>query len=231
MKKTKTNKITITKYVLLSFGVLAIALLIGSLTNLILSFSYKKTDSIDHVVGMLEGIIGAIAAGLVLYQLRASEKTERHQNEIEEASFALQYNQAFIQDPNMTAVERLLEDQAYYDTEPREILKPENRQNFINYLVYLESMAPLILSGILALDYIDNLMAYRFFLAVDNAELQTKEILPFAEYYRGCFRLYKVWSAYRKEKGLKCPKEDCTNKDAMRALSSFEDFERYASES
>ena len=227
--KNKGNKTSITKYILISLFVLAISILIGAATNIILSLIYKSGEPIEHVVGMLEGIIGAVATGLVLYQLKIGEKTERHQSEIEEASFALQYNQAFIQDDNMVEVERLLEDQAYYDDEPREILNSENRQKFISYLVYLESMAPLILSGVLSLDYIDNLMAYRFFLAIDNAELQEKEILPFADYYRGCFKLYKVWKEYRDIHGFSCPKDDCKNKNAMRSLSSYEHFDRYIS--
>ena len=216
------------KYILISLLVLIVAMVIGAVCNLVLPLIYGTSNYIDRIIGMLEGIIGAIAAGLVLFQLKAAEKTEQHQNDIEEASFILQYNQAFIQDANMVEVERLLEDQAYYDTEPREILNADNRQKYINYLVYLESLAPLVLNGVLSLEHIDNLMAYRFFLAVDNVELQEKEILPFAEYYRGCFKLYRVWRAFRKERGIRCPCDDCTNADAMRSLEDCPAFETYS---
>lgn len=228
MQKNKKSKLGMVWCILISLFVLAIALLIGALTNFILSVTLKTSEPIEHIVGMLEGIIGAIATGLVLFQLRLGQKTEQHQNEIEKASFALQYNQAFIQDKNMTEVECLLENQVFYDKEPKEILNSKTRQKFINYLVYLESMAPLILSGVLSLDYIDNLMAYRFFLAIDNTELQEKEILPFAEYYRGCFKLYKIWKAYRDEHGLSCPKDNCKNKETMRSLSEYKHFEKFA---
>lgn len=118
MRNKKGNKTSITKYILISLFVLAIAILIGALTNIILSVVYKNGEPVEHIVGMLEGIIGAIATGLVLYQLKIGEKTERHQNDIEEASFILQYNQSFIQDANMTEVEHLLERQVDYDVEP-----------------------------------------------------------------------------------------------------------------
>ena len=226
--KNKGNKTSITKYILISLFVLAIAIMIGALTNIVLSLIYNTGEPIEHVVGMLEGIIGAIATGLVLYQLKIGEKTEKHQNDIEEASFILQYNQSFIQDVNMTEVEHLLEDQAYYYKEPKEIINKENRQKFVNYLVYLEGMAPLILKGVLTLDYIDNLMAYRFFLAVDNVEVQENQLIPFAEYYRGCYRLYKMWKEYRENRGLSFPKDDCTNKNAMRSLSSLAEFDKYS---
>ena len=221
---------SMTKYFLISLLVLATAILFAALINIILSVIYGTGDGCDPIIGMLEGIIGAIATGLVLYQLKASEKTEMHQNDIEEASFMLKYNQTFIQDANMVEVERLLEDQAYYDEDKREIISPANRQKFINYLVYLESMAPLILRGVLSLEHIDNLMAYRYFLAVDNVELQNKELKPFAEYYRGCFKLYRVWKTFRKERGLLNPSDDCRNQEAMRELSEWAGFEKYAAE-
>lgn len=228
MRNKKGNKTSITKYILISLFVLAIAILIGALTNIILSVVYKNGEPVEHIVGMLEGIIGAIATGLVLYQLKIGEKTERHQNDIEEASFILQYNQSFIQDANMTEVEHLLERQVDYDVEPDSIITDENRQKFINYLVYLEGMALLILNGVLTLDYIDNLMAYRFSLAMDNVEVQNDQLILYAEYYRGCYRLYKMWKEYRDSHDRKYPKDDCKNKDTMRALCTVDDFEKYA---
>lgn len=230
MRNDKRNNLPMTKYLLISLLVLAAAIFFAALINIIFSIVYRTGDASDRIIGMLEGIIGAIATGLVLYQLKASEKTEMHQNDIEEASFMLKYNQTFIQDANMVEVERLLEDQAYYDTEKREIITPENRQKFINYLVYLESMAPLILRGVLSLEHIDNLMAYRYFLAVDNAELQDKELRPFAEYYRGCYKLYVRWKKFRKERGLENPCENCRNQEAMRELDAWDAFEKYAAE-
>ena len=139
MFKSKKNRNypSFIKYTVISILILAIALLIGAMTDVLLSPQYKGTASIEHVIGMVEGIIGAIATGLVLYQLKVGEKTESHQSDIEEATFLLQYNQTFIQDANMLEVERLLEDQAYYDQKAREIISSENRQKFINYLVYL----------------------------------------------------------------------------------------------
>ncbi len=226
MHKNKKSTISISKYVLISVLILVISITISLLVGFILSLLSETGRPIEYVSALVEGIIASVATGLVLYQLKVGEKTERHQGDIEEASFTLQFNQAFIQDENMVKVEELLENQAYYDTQPKEIVTPENRQKFINYLVYLESMAPLILSGVLDLQYIDNLMAYRFFLAIDNKELQDKEILPFAEYYRGCFKLYRIWKQYRDEHGYSCPKDDCKNQTAMRSLSSCKEFEK-----
>lgn len=227
-KKKNSKKKEILKYIIISLLIFLAAFLLSALASVLLSLIFKDNTLVEHIVGSIEGVIAAIAAGLVLYQLKEGEKTELRQSKIEEASFTLQYNQAFIQDSNMMEVERLLEDQAYFDVEPKEIITHDNRQKFINYLVYLESMAQLVTMGVLDLDYIDNLMAYRFFIAIDNLELQSKELIPFAKYYRGCFELYKVWYKFREEKGLKCPKDDCKNKWAMKSLSECQEFNIYS---
>lgn len=224
-KRNNNSKTSLRKYIFISLLVLAGAVIIGAFLRVCLVSAYHNDDSIAQVIGMLEGIIGAIATGLVLFQLKEAEKAEVHQNEIEEASFLLQYNQTFLQDENMVLVESLLENQAYYDAEKREIITSENRQKFVNYLVYLESIAPLVLNGVLTLDHIDNLMAYRFFIAVENVELQEKELFPFADYYRGCFMLYKKWKDFRCERKLKTPVDDCKNIYALRKLSGWEHFD------
>ena len=70
----------------------------------------------------------------------------------------------------------------------------ERRQSVINYLVHLEGIAALVNEGVLHLNVITDLMAYRYFIAVNNPVVQEKELYPFQDYYRGCFRIYEKWS-------------------------------------
>lgn len=223
------KKVRLKRYIIVSFCIFIIATGISIIVHSIFIILCGENYNLDYFIGMVDGIISAIATGLVLYQLKVTENTEIHQSDIEEASFILRYNQAFIQDKNMIEVERLLENQVYYSSEEVNIISENNRQQFINYLVYLEGMAPLILHGVLSLENIDNLMAYRFFLAMDNRELQEVELKPYAEYYRGCFKLYKKWKEYRGRKNLKNPCDDCKNKYAMVPIDNWENFEHYAS--
>lgn len=195
---------SIIKYVLLAVAIFLISLTAASFSSMLLRIIHFSEGQSGVIADMISGVIAAIAAGLVLYELKGNEQERIRQNNIEEASFILQYNQAFIQDPNMTEVENLLEKNAFYDL-PSPIITDENRQKFVNYLVYLEGLAPLILNGILTFEHIDNLMAYRFFLAVNNSELQDKELVPFADYYCGCFKLYKKWKEYRLNNRLEIP--------------------------
>ena len=153
------------------------------------------------ITGLTEGMIASIAAGLVIYQLRIGTDTEKQQSNIDEARFILQYNQAFIQDSNMSEIERLLED-AMLGKATLPIIQDDNRQKLINYLVYLESLAPLVLANVLTLDHVDDLFAYRFFLAVNNSEVQEEQLFAFPDYYRGCFKLYEAWKKFCESKGL-----------------------------
>ena len=209
------------KYFWVSVLIFSVSVFASAVANLLFDCARFSDADAGVVADLSSAVIAAIAAGLVLYQLKGAEFERERQNDIEEATFVLHYNQSFIQDEKMSEVEKLLEDQTFYSKKGQEIITPENRQKFVNYMVYLEGLAPLVLRGVLALDHVDDLMAYRFFLAVNNKEIQEKELKRFAEYYRGCFKLYKVWSQYRKEKHLEILSED-------NALDRWEKFDEYA---
>ena len=83
-----------------------------------------------------------------------------------------------------------------------EIVNEDNIQIVINYLVYHEALAALVKKGVLSIKNIDDLFAYRFFLVMNNPEIQEKELRPEAQYYHGCFWLYKKWKNYREKRGL-----------------------------
>lgn len=220
-KKTQSKAKNRWKYFWISVFIFTVSILASSVSNMVFNgLRFSDADS-GVIADLSSAVISSVAAGLVLYQLKNSEQERIRQGDIEEATFILQYNQAFIQDPNMAEVEKLLEDQTHYEKKNEEIITSENRQKFVNYLVYLEGLAPLILHGVLELEHIDDLMAYRFYLAVNNKELQEKELKKFAEYYRGCFKLYKTWTEYRKSHDLEILLEE-------NGLDRWEKFNNYA---
>ena len=214
------KKVLSLKYIVLALGVFVLAFIAALIVSHILHIAHFPNEQAGIVADMINGVVAAVAAGLVVFQLHQSEKERMRQNDIEEASFLLQYNQAFIQDPNMSEVESLLERKAFYNYD-QEIITEENRQQFINYLVYLEGLAPLVFRDVLTIDHIDDLMSYRFFLAVNNQEVQEKELKAFAPAYRGCFKLYKKWASYRKGQGYEIICEET-------ALDKWDQFSNYA---
>jgi ribosomal protein S18 acetylase RimI-like enzyme len=223
-RKPNNDHVSILKYVFISVLMFVIAIGISIITRMCLVSDMKFSSFTDNqaslISSMIEGAVGAVAAGFVLYQLKIGAIVEEHENDIAEAQFILQYNQAFIQDPNMCQVEHDLEQQMLGAGKDVPMITDENQQLFINYLVYLEGLAPLVFRNVLHLEHIDDLMAYRFFLAVNNPELQKDQLFEFPEYYRGCLKLYTEWKRYRKAHGQSILQEDSS-------LDKWLDYERY----
>lgn len=156
----------------------------------------------DHVyIDIISTVLAIIAAVAFWMEFRSNER-------INEAQLIMELNDQFVTNPQFTHVEWVLE--KYYnaykeakrtgqsvDAIPLEInleIANEERQYLINYLVHLEGMAALVNEGVLHLKVISNLMAYRYFIAVNNPIVQKHELLPYKEYYRGIFSLYEKWS-------------------------------------
>jgi len=147
-----------------------------------------------------------IAAVTFWMQLKRTEN-------LNEANFIMNLNNQFISNEKLTNVEHALE-LFYNDSlEVEDISKLEltldlNRksddcQRLINYLVYMESLAAIVQRDVMHLDVIDDLFAYRFFIAVNNPVVQENELLPYANYYQGCYKLSQMWTKkWRAEKRL-----------------------------
>ena len=172
------------KYIVVSILIFIASVIVANIMRIVLtnakllSLSYEQANLIAT---MIESSVGAIAAGFVLYELKMNGNAREHENDIEEAQFLLQYNQSFIQDEKMSETERHLENwMLAYQKDKKiddcDLITDENKQARVNYLVYLEGLAPLIFKGILKLEHIDNLMAYRFFLAINNPCIQQEQI-------------------------------------------------------
>ena len=213
MKKAKRIQDTVILFASLLFICFIILFLIAK------SLNYPIVES-PHFLSLCSCCIAMVSGSLVVYQLAGRKDAEVAQKMLHEADFILKINQTFIQDPNMAYVESQLEKELDPEKEMDPITE-ENRQKFINYLVYLEGLAPLVLNGILSFETIDDLMAYRFFLAMNNPKLQKDQLFPWADYYRGCIKLYAAWEKYRNEHRLPIPLEEY-------AVSSWPDFKKFS---
>ena len=145
-------------------------------------------------------ILAIIAAVAFWMEFRSNER-------INEAQLIMELNDQFISNPQFNKVELELEKYYVQYMKAQKAGAPtegipfgidldvfdEDRQSVINYLVHLEGIAALVSEGVLHLNVITDLMAYRYFIAVNNPIVQKKELLPYQEYYRGCFRIYEKW--------------------------------------
>lgn len=158
-------------------------------------WNYEKLSTIVATAVAAMGIFG------VWFQLR-KEAT------IKEAEFLMNFNFAFITTDKFVQIEHMLE--TSYKTGKSLELPDEKRQDLIDYLVYLESLVPLVINKMVRLSVIDDLFGYRYFIAVNNKDVQALELGTEADapFYRGCYKLYPIWKKYRLKKNLPIPMEN-----------------------
>ena len=187
------------------------------------------SDGSKTVIVWIEAVVAAISVAIVAFPLRKAEQVEKEE-------FILQYNQSFIENDKMTDIESYLEFRLTGDGSKTIKDLAENRQDMVNYLVYLEGLASCGHKGVLDYKSIDDLFAYRFLVAMNHPEVQAMDLRPWATYYRGCFRLYEEWRQYRilsgkydetsdPEKGME-PTWDITFFDTE--LCNYKDYEKCA---
>lgn len=191
-----------------------IAILVVVVIYLISSF-YLDVDPLSKRISTVTTLIAAVSFWL---QFKRNES-------LNEASYIMNLNNQFVNNKDMTFIEHTLE--LYYNEYEFQFKKygqdsiksnisdlelkldlsreSDDTQKLINYLVYLEALAAIIERNILHIDVIDNLFAYRFFLAVNNPVVQETELLPYKDYYQGIFWLSKEWTRIKKRDGCPIP--------------------------
>jgi len=164
-------------------------------------------DWFSELFATLIAIVAAVAFWL-----------EYNENKLlNEAQFITDLNEQFLANEKMSNMEWELE--IFYNHYRKNELSEEylkefrdkydlnnpQRQNLVNYLVHLEGIAALIKNGIVHIDMIDDLMSYRYFLAMNNPVIQELELLAYPDYYKGCIGIYDEWTKHMVEKEKTTP--------------------------
>lgn len=148
--------------------------------------------------------------------------------DISEAQLIIEINNQFIDSSSLAHVERKLEEYVYFYNEYGQIkndyweeweksltIGSEARQELVNYLVHLEGVAALVNNNVLTLPVITDLVAYRYFIAVNNPIVQKLELIPCKDYYRGCFKIYTKWEETMIEQKITIPLVDFSLKNTF----------------
>lgn len=199
--KREKNGIRVTTYVLLMVIIICAYL----------SCQYVFAWSwLTETVATIIAIISAVAFWV-----------EYHENKLlNEAQFIMELNEQFIGNENMSGVECDLE--RYFskyrkgeitkeycqDFEKKYSLDNRDRQHLVNYLVHLEGIAALVKNKVLHIETIDDLMSYRYFIAMNNPVVQKLELLEYSEFYKGCFEIYEAWVDVLERQGITPPMYD-----------------------
>ncbi|MBQ9833993.1 MAG: hypothetical protein IJO33_02240 [Bacilli bacterium] len=162
----------------LAIGLIILALL----TTLFMDDGLSQ--KVVTVITTVTALVGAIALFIQF----------KRDKDINEAEFILSYGKYFHEvDGNDKVFAKLDNDM--------NSLTDEDHEGIVNCLVWCEGLSVLIQQGVMNLKIVDNLFSYQFFLIVNNKYVQEKELIPYAEYYKGIYALHKIWSDYKKATG------------------------------
>lgn len=226
MSTNKTKKIKFSKYRSLRkihILIICISLMILLSISYIVGHFMIDYDKFDEVVNTVIVIIGAVAFWLEF----------KNNSYLNEAQFIMELNNQFISNDDLIDIESQLEkcycafhnkDFKLYNEELSNfetyLMQDKKRQYLVNYLVHLEGIAAIINNGVLRLDVIDDLMAYRYFIAVNNPIVQKLELLEYANFFQGCFNVYQRWKTVLQKQNSEIP---MIENDLIVAYQKFND--------
>lgn len=197
-KKRERNGIRATTYILLMIIIVCAYL----------SCQYFYAWSwLTETVATIIAIISAIAFWL-----------EYRENKLlNEAQFITDLNEQFIGNDKMSGVEWELEkfynkhkdsklkDEDFAELRSKYDIESKERQNLVNYLVHLEGIAALVKNKVLHIETIDDLMSYRYFIAMNNPVVQELELRQYPDFYKGCFGIYEDWVKELEDQEIEIP--------------------------
>lgn len=140
-----------------------------------------------------KGFVGFLGICVACFELIESALVSKGQ-------FVLELEQAYTNNPEFTDLfMRCWKDYIHPDKKTNINIK-KDRNTIINYLTYFESIYIMINKGNIELKLIDDLFARRFFVVVNNAEIQKYELVRNKQYYNNIIELYEMWKNYREER-------------------------------
>lgn len=177
------------------------------LTILLFLFDRKLVIEIASLGGALISII------LVLNKLEMTRN-------IAEAKFIANINSSFVSNADYKRVytaldnyHRLLRSDAGKDAlrKAEKVIEDLDNVHISNYLTFFEVLNVLRKKGTMSISTIDDLFAYRFFIAVRNKCIYRRKIL--SGNFNNITELQSVWEKYRRGKGVEIYGEDVGCRD------------------
>ena len=187
--------------------IIGIALFV-TMISLIESLLKFSSDTISLVVSTLE------AGGLIVSLFIAIQQLS-DSKEIARADFLVELNNSFINNEGnlqlYTALQDCVDNKCCHKnscgTEGKCVVDLP-KVVVSNYLTFFETVYLLICNGVITLEMIDDLFAYRFFLAIHSEFVQQQKLATQPENFKNIFCLEYKWLKYRRETAHKIDSAD-----------------------
>lgn len=194
-KKQKRGAIAVLVTVLTLALLILITRFVRQLLNLTNDTAVSLLISAAEAVGVLISLV------LALHQLGDSK-------EIARATFLLELNKAYVENPEYVqlydALQNCLDGRCTRvgacDSEKHCALD-FSKSMVSNYLTFFETIYLLISDNVITFEEVDNLFAYRFFLAVHSRFNQQMKLQAQPDNFVNIYRLEHKWLEYRRKIG------------------------------
>lgn len=150
---------------------------------------------------ILVTIASVIAAAAVLVQIRDSKQ-------LATGEFVLNLQQEFTANENNSALFIKCWNSIKINREEinnkkigkKLVLTNDDEVSILNYLTFFESLYIMVEKNVLSIKMLDELFGRRFFVVVNNIEIQDKDLGENYLYYLNVYRLYNIWEKYRRDR-------------------------------
>lgn len=182
-------------------SVLIVVIIIALFSLLRKILKMETFDAVSIIISAIESVGLIVSLIIAIKQLVGSK-------EIARATFITELNKSFVENEDYLAIYNLLQD--CYDgacecdepcmertnlDRPCRIRIPKGQIS--NYLTFFETIYLLKNRGVISYDVIDDLFAYRFFLAAHSKLIQQAKIAPQPQNFVNIFRLEYEWLNWR----------------------------------
>ena len=202
LKKNKYKKL---RYIIAS----VIAIIFSGIFLFVLG-KYINVIGINEIIGIISTVIAVVSAVLIIVELSDSRKLQR-------AEFVLNLNQAFIENESYASL--------YTKLESSEQNINIDRIEVSNYLTFFESIYLLLQEKVIDMRVLDDLFAYRFFLAVHNKKVQDIKLVHTPYNFRNIYYLEDIWMKYREKNKLTIYKKEICLRESCKKANKQEIYE------
>lgn len=165
-------------------NIIAVFIVVCVLFCVFIFFSSKE-PSVKEILISIVSFVGVFG---VFFQIKKT-------SDLSTGEFILNLQAEFSTNENHT--ELFLKCWNSWKYDQGKIFTEKDNLQIINYLTFFESLYIMVKNNVLTIEMLDELFGRRFFVVVNNIEIQEKELGKNYMYYLNIYRLHAMWKAYR----------------------------------
>lgn len=189
--------------------------IIAILLFLNFKFDWGQNESVSTALNLITVVTAVLGVSGVVLQL-SREKS------LKEVEFLIDFNKSFVEIEDLMEVHNICSERAGLPVDSHYKDVPLNYTGVYKYLDCIEPLYFLLKTKLVNIDKIYDLVSYRFFIVVNNSEVQKEIISIHQSSYFNIISMYKTLENYRKKKNLPEPFPHFVDNDLITYLDKHQ---------